>query len=749
MKKRWMRTLALVCALALLAGCAGAGSAARQDASGAAPGEQGEQGGQAEPAAAIVRPLFAQDMAVQYDASLTPAVPAFTVEADNANIINMDQFEYQLDDGALAKLRENGFVVLYDSYGGGNEFFDLYESNRYALIPSFVTSDAMMHTYHLYFAYLLRTAEKTSLRALLADISGRMQAASEAQLAQLTGTAWEGAAKRNLAFFSVGLALLDAGAAVPAAVQEPVAAELSLIGAAGGIAASPVMNLEAPADGTPEPLLEDYTQYIPRGYYDQSAELQSYFRAMMWYGRLNFRAADESQNRSALLMNLALEESGAKEAWENLYTVTSFFAGASDDAGPYEYRPVIESAYGGWPAAADLPGNESAWESYRLATASLAMPHINSIPLPDGLSAEERAAGVQGFRFMGQRFVLDAAIFEQLIYSTVGENAEGGQRRLPSALDVPAALGSAAARDILREAGADGYAGYTQNMAALQSAIAAAPDTLWTASLYGGWLGTLRPLLEEKGAGWPQFMQNEAWRRKSLTTFLGSWTELKHDTVLYAKQVMAEMGGGPIDPRDDRGYVEPQPEFYARLAALCDVTRDGLAQCGILGDADAENLSRLSELAHALVRISEKELQNTLLDEDEYELIRSFGGQLEHFWYDAMKDEAGEEYFSSQEYPSALVTDVATDPDGQVLEVGTGGVRSIFVVVDVGGSLRIARGGVYSFYEFPWPMDSRLTDTEWRDKMGVTVQWTESGVVPADPPAPRPAWTDVYVAQAP
>ncbi|MBQ9438821.1 MAG: DUF3160 domain-containing protein [Lachnospiraceae bacterium] len=35
-----------------------------------------------------------------------------------------------------------------------------------------------------------------------------------------------------------------------------------------------------------------------------------------------------------------------------------------------------------------------------------------------------------------------------------------------------------------------------------------APDTLWNASLYACWLDTLRPLLEEKGEGYPFFMKN-------------------------------------------------------------------------------------------------------------------------------------------------------------------------------------------------------------------------------------------------
>ena len=91
------------------------------------------------------------------------------------------------------------------------------------------------------------------------------------------------------------------------------------------------------------------------------------------------------------------------------------------------------------------------------------------------------------------------------------------------------------------------------------------------------------------------------------------------------------------------------------------------------------------------------------------------------------------------------MADVATDPNGQVLEVGTGGIKEIFVVVSVEGSLRIACGGIYSFYEFAWPMENRLTDTEWRDMMGVTIQWTENGYVEPNPPVSRPAWTDAYM----
>lgn len=317
---------------------------------------------------------------------------------------------------------------------------------------------------------------------------------------------------------------------------------------------------------------------------------------------------------------------------------------------------------------------------------------------------------------------------------------------LPSALDFPAALGSAEAEKLLTAAGAMEYEGYGANLAKLQDYLSDPPQQLWTASLYGGWLNTLRPLLAEKGAGWPQFMQNEAWTRKNLNSFLGSWTELKHDTVLYAKQVYAEMGGGPMEEKDDRGYVEPEPVLYSRLAGLARATADGLAQYGVLRDADADNLERMTELARQLAVISEKELRDELLSDEEYDLILSFGGQLEHFWYDALADEASDGVITSADHPAAVITDVATDPDGgRVLEVGTGQVNSIFVIVSVDGVLRLARGGVFSFYEFAQPLDQRLTDEKWRKMLGID-RFDENGnFVDESVDVPPPEWTASFL----
>ena len=655
-----------------------------------------------------------------------PSVPSYTVEADLSNVENADRFYFQ--DHMKEKLTENLFLVENGNWG---EFFDLYESNRYLQCPSFITTDSMMHTYHLYFSMLQKNTELGYLADLVNALSVRMAEEALSQHEQLIGTEWEDAAERNVVFFTVGASLMgEEVAGVPTELQEKAQEEVQLIYDAQGIENSPLM--EAP---------EDYSQYKPRGYYEGNELLEKYFRTMMWYGRCNFAQKDETANRAALLMTMALEGE-AKENWEAVYSITSFFAGASDDSGYEEYAPLIREAYGEKVDLTDLIGNDTSFQRYQQLTAELDPPAINSVVFPDDEGKTDKNEEAKGYRFMGQRYSLDAAVFTQLCYSKVEAAPDGSQRMLPDALDVPAAMGSDTALQILEDNGHFYFEGYEQNMNAVRERIQKAPAAFWSASLSSDWLYTLQPLLEEKGEGYPSFMQNTEWNKKNLEGFLGSWTELKHDTVLYSKQFMAEMGGGD-EEIDDRGYVEPQPELYYRLSALAKKTSQGLEQYGIISDDDIENLAKLSELADRLMDISIKELTGQEVTEDDYELIRTYGGNIEHFWEAAIRSQADDaESISSQEFPAALVVDVATDPNGSVLEEAIGGVSDIYVIVPIDGKLRITKGGVFTYYQFEQPISERLTDSEWRKKIGMEL--TDDMEYQPDDSIEQPEWTQSY-----
>ena len=664
--------------------------------------------------------------------------PSVSHEPIASNLSNV-RVPFLLSDGLRKHLGEDGFVV---APGAEKEFFTVYEKARYENQPVFVTSDSMLHIYHLLFDKILRTAEVEHFIPLLRDLNAAMLAQTDAQYQELKGGPWEDAARRTVAFVAVASRLLDPEVDIPEYAQELADAELALVAAADGILPSPLF------PGLEEG--EDYTQYIARGHYTLSEELTRYFKSMMWYGRMTFRlkAKDpevgKAETRSALLLVQALKDATvagrpAMEVWQDLYAPTAFMVGRSDDLTAVQYLDVMASVFGPQAVVSDLVDEAKLQDFIELAF-ELPPPRILGMVIQDTDSVEETT---KGMRFMGQRFVPDAYVFRELIYRNVG--TQTNPRNLPKGLDLFAAMGSERAYQLLDEMGDTAYEHYPERMQKMRAWMSSLGVSDWTETLYNTWLYTFFPLIEPRGEGYPDFMRSPAWLDKQLNTALGSWAELKHDTILYAKQVYAELGGGPPPPPPEppKGYVEPVPEFYARLAALTAMTREGMASRGLLNELDAASLDTLQALVESLQTIAEKELRGEPLTEEEYATIRFYGGQLENLTMAAADSDMEDPYarrFMEEEPQAAVIADVATDPKppGTVLEEGVGRVNPIYVVVPIveqdGSSyLQVAKGGVFSYYEFPWPIADRLTDEKWRGML-------EDGSAP-----PPPEWTSSFL----
>jgi hypothetical protein len=642
-----------------------------------------------------------------------------------------------LTDQQKSLLASNGFVVSAPEAGKYREFYQIYEQQRYALDqPIFATTDAVFHVYHLIFDKMLRDLEREHFIATLEKLTQTMLQASQSQFDELQGTTLEEPARRNLAYFAVAAQLLDMPEPVPAQVKDLVDAEVALITAHNGPAVSPIWDREdLPND---KKLIEDYSQYVPRGHYTRSAELQRYFKAMMWYGRLTFRARDAFETRRALLLVQALRSAStsdgtsATQLWQNIYESTVFIVGKADDLSYFEYGGLSDQIFGA-DASSQSFADDSKLEAFRQAVAKLPPPQVNSMWV---WIWEDKQEATQGFRFMGQRFTLDQYVFGQMIWRNVGTSAE--PRGLPKALDFFAAMGSEDALNILKDMGEDHYANYDTQMDKVRGEVSGLGLDSWTQNLYWSWLHALQPLIESKGSQYPAFMQYDAWRRKDLQTALGSWTELKHDTILYAKQVMAEMGGGGSE-EPPHGYVEPNPEAYARLEALAEMTFNGLQGRGLLTDLTRGNLQNLMDVLKFMKDISERELSGQPISDEEYWRIQYFGGQLEALTLAASdcedQDPAMCRDLSDQK--AALVADVATglDPNGDlaVLEEGIGQPTEIYVVLP-DSPYRIGVGAVYTYYEFVVPPSERMTDEQWQAQV-------ESGENP-----PQPDWTDLFIA---
>jgi len=304
-------------------------------------------------------------------------------------------------------------------------------------------------------------------------------------------------------------------------------------------------------------------------------------------------------------------------------------------------------------------------------------------------------------------------------------------RLTPSALDLAAAFGSDFAYGVLKELGVTAFPGYDAKLKAMQKAVAARPAQDWGSTVYDAWLYALQPMFVAHGKVFPDFMRTEAWTAKAHQTGFGSYAELKHDTILYAKQSFAE-GEGPTGIPARRNWVEPDPVAFARLATVAELMRRGLDQRRLLTKQQAGLLRTVIGLDRFFERIARDELAGKPISKADNERLTYIGGELEALYW--RTSDLSRQGIPADVDQDAVVADISSSPKG-VLELGTGRIDQIYVLVpDDSGRFEVAVGGVYSYYEFRNPPGRRLTDEEWHALL-------EKGRAPK-----RPAWEEAFLA---
>lgn len=689
----------------------------------------------------------AQERPAEFRSNLTPAAKTYTLPVALDQTRNADALA-KLTDPQKQQLARNGFVVIPDSAIQMFYLYEEYSSETAEPVPNFVTIDSMLHAYHLFFDYSLRSVENNHLIPAASKLTDIGLFHSTKFQKQLAAGPWKDAAAANVAYFAIAKSLLTGKPVptTPGTADALVKQELALIAAHGGRAESPLLGTTV-----------HYSQFIPRGHYTRSEAMKRYFLAMMWYGQIGLEldaSMDEEvalrHTRQALLITRILAgDDVARGLWAKIYEPTNFFVGASDDLGYGEYLPVAREVYGQQMPLATLADEAKLQQFVALARQRLPQPGIAPYFAPadaaGNLDVDAAAAQKRQFRFMGQRFIPDSYILQQLASPLVKPVSRDDARDMPMGLDVPAALGSDRAQALLLDQYKQGrYPQYREQLEKLRAEFAAKPEGEWWQNMYWGWLYSLQALLQDFGEGYPAFMQGTPWQDKELQTTLGSWSQLRHDTLLYAKPSGAEAGGG--EEIIVQGYVEPVPEAFARLAYLTVLSQEGLRRRGILDKPLDETYTKFKDLLLFLKACAEKELTGQPLSQGAFTRLQYFGGELERLQLAVVRSDDKQfkvqtwfEITNEADRHIATIADVHTSFD-QALEVGVGPAYRLYVVVPrTDGKLQIAKGGVFSYYEFPWPVSDRLTDEKWIQmvkgkQQPAQQEWTKSFVVgPAYP----------------
>ncbi len=644
--------------------------------------------------------------------------------------------DFRLNDAEQKLYEKNGFVV--SERLGARTFAKLYFEIYSRDLPVMVTSDSILHAWHRSYDAMLAEIEETFLFPALNTLLDSMAAElPSVQPQDTTGDLSESVQEADF-FLAVARSLLK---------QQLIPGQLSPQSSRIQAVLNDVRGLQLKelkfAGGNRN---MDYSQFKPRGHYEKTETLRRYFQTMMWCGRTDLQVSKNKQQLSTAVVLFELLNAAKKmDEWRKFDAILRPFVGATDALTFAELEQFLSSAK--YTDLAELQ------EPERLDQLQALLQQgnwgVQAIRSEVSRDAQERS-----FTVLGQRFVLDSWATGQVVYDKIVRENQPVMRRNPSALDVAFAVLQndhvvpELARAIQRGTGRDFRDGlpYQHNLAALRKTLDEVPESVWQENLYLDWLGCLRTLSRPTTADhYPEAMRTQAWAMKLTNTQLASWTTLRHDTILYVKQSYTKQS----DCSYPAGYVEPLPEFWARMEQMSLRAVKIVAQLPVYqAKRQKEHFETFAKHLKMIREISERELAKQPLNDEQILFLRnvvtkndhgkpdtdSRGGQKPAFlgWYFDLFY-AGR--FDADEW-DALVADVHSNPPdplvgdpGSVLHQAVGDVDLLLITLEQGAERIVFAAPTLSHYEFSMPGLSRRSDSEWKRIL-------ESGATQL-----RPSWT--------
>jgi hypothetical protein len=626
----------------------------------------------------------------------------------------------RLEGSELDLLAKNGFVISdkrrYPHFAYG--YKAIYSQD----LPVFISADSILQGVHQSYDAILKALEiealHPELEQLLTSMRGRLA---------LPGDFSARARQDADLFVTLGLSLLKGS------VQDPVAgASRGQVEQLHQLAMAAAGRKTLDLFGVPDREI-DFSQFKPRGHYAGVPQLERYFRAMMWLGRIDLpllRTDDVTGERTlvrraveAALALRSLMDAESMTRWKQIDATVRAFVGEPDSMAP----PDVDRLK----ADLEMAGDDlSAVSDEALASAIVAgaygrqrilsqivvqAPHGDTWPLD------------ATFLFFGQRYVFDSHVFSNVVYDRV--NRPGVPwRMMANPLDAAyGALGNDQAAQLL--GGELGRYQYAPNLESIRRLGDEHGTSFWDANLYNLWMGALRSLspardLAARDSGLPALAQTEAWGRRLLNTQLASWAQLRRDTILYAKQ--SYTSGVACEFPD--AYVDPYPAFFAKIEAFAAAGRTVAASLPVRSGSTLATRARtyfekLGQVAGILREMAEQQRtglphkpEHIAFVNQAVDLNLGCGGPAGiRGWYADLFFEPGD---AATFDPT--IADVHTQPTdqggsevGRVLHVGTGYARQMVLTVETCMGPRAYAGVVSSYHELTTEKYERLNDADW------------------------------------
>jgi len=589
------------------------------------------------------------------------------------------------------------------------QLFYIYDQNEYSYTPNFVTTDLILQLLHKYLNGILNDVEEVRLAPIVAQMLRQGTTQAQALATRSQNPAAREAAEWAAAYYAIGRNLLTGSSApIAGAYADQVATEVALGTAANGKVSAFLQDS-----------LFQYGSMKPRGLYTRNDTTRRYFRTVKWLNTAPvFLDSDDGLLHAVALAKALTANPQATQGFANLTHVLDVLVGDEDNRSLTHLLRILKADYAG--QSLDQLAAPATLARLRRQLVAAGTDRIR----PKGASGVATVALERPtLLFTAGRYTFDAEILSRLTEVLKPQP----KRPFPKGLDAFAAFGNRTAEDILLNhyQEATRWPAYPDTLRAVQKQFAG--YTSWDQNLYTKTMQALLGLnAPSPDPSPPYFARTPAWQRRNLSTALGGWAELKHDLLLYTEQPMgAEMGGGGGGPPPPHhlGYVEPNQPFWDRAVALLAFQNQALHRLHA-NTPHLDSLNKdLSRLVVKLQKLAKKEVAHQKLTIEEMNDLTSIGGQVEELTLRTLKLQSTDPLPDRERHVGVVADVYAYNED--VLEEAVGTADALFVVVDINGVPVLARGAIFSYYEFT--SNTRLTDEEWRIQL-------------AKQPQPRPTW---------
>lgn len=672
---------------------------------------------------------------------------------NNDNVLYYDTVvqKYALTADEEELISNNSFMVserlAKETFG--QQMIDIYHKD----LPVFISTDAILHAFHRSYDLTLMQVEYEKMLPLLQEILQGIHSKLP-ELAQLYTPFPELEQSFRDVDIYVTVPLLLLGANV-LPVYDENSAEISTL--LNYVYSEGVVEYPLFAE-TPRKI--DFSQFTPRGHYISEIypELENYFRGMMWLGRTELYLTSpegmmpkptfadvKRQVIDASIISELVELSEIGDKLQEFEDIIRYFVGEQDNVTLPNLNAVladvnVTAAYQLLDSAKVVEFQESLLTNDFAAQKILSQIMINN-PMEPG-----EITPASAFMLLGQRFVVDSYVTGSVVFDRIKFNGVEIKRMLPSTLDILFALGNDASAQLLMPE-LEAYK-YSTNLAAVRYLIDSYDEEHWKSSIYYMWLNAIRklnPPAERENL--PQFAQSAAWWQEKMNSQLSSWTELRHDNLLYAKQSYT----GGVVCSYPYSYVEPNPEFFSWMKTSMQEIADNFEMIDFSPyniDMTIAYFVHFSTVCDTLASVAAKELSGESLTEEEisflhsmlYENLVTYNEPPYTGWYPKLFLSAWMNDFlpfTTQDYIVADYHTAPTDefgaPVGWVAHAGTGPVDLAVVVADHPSGEKIAFvGPVSSYHEYTATNFMRINDDEWTD------QYVNLSA--------RPEWVNIYLA---